>query len=107
MMGRRTFPVGVALTLSLATLAVTHSPGQAAGGQPVTYACEDGARLTARFLGPLRAVLRLGGREWRLRNTMAASGSRYEGKGIAFWLKGEEAMLEQPGGRSTNCRVVR
>ena len=55
----------------------------------------------------MRAVLRLGGRDWRLRNTMAASGSRYEGKGITFWLKGEEAMLEQPGGRSTNCRVAR
>lgn len=100
-------PVGLLVGTSLAALAATHSWGEAAEIRPVAYACEEGARVTARFFDPYRAVLRRSGRAWGLRNTMAASGSRYEGSGIVFWLKGDEAMLEQPGGRSTNCHVVR
>lgn len=98
---------GLSLTLSVAFISIGPAPGQAAAGRPVAYLCDDGTRVTARFLGPYRAVLSIGRREVPLRNTLAASGSRYEGSGITFWLKGDEAMLERPQGRSTNCRVAR
>ncbi|MCI0518290.1 MAG: MliC family protein [Woeseiaceae bacterium] len=39
-----------------------------------------------------------------LRQTPAASGSRYAGDGVVVWQNGEEAMLEVDGERFSGCR---
>lgn len=103
----RANPLGIFLVLTFASVVLSPTPGEAAAGQPVVYRCDDGTRVIARFPDPYRALLRMGGRNWPLRNTLAASGARYQGKGVTFWLKGEEATLDRPQTRSTNCQVTR
>ncbi len=39
-----------------------------------------------------------------MKQTPAASGSRYESEGVVVWLQGEEAMLEVAGDRFSGCR---
>jgi membrane-bound inhibitor of C-type lysozyme len=98
--------LGLALAMTLVRGAMVPSDARAAD-LSVVYRCADGARMGARFIGMERAVLKLRDGNRVLRNTRAASGSRYEGNGIVFWIKGDEATLDQPGGHSTTCRVAR
>lgn len=104
----RNFPILIklSLTVTLMSLTAAFSVGEAVAGQRVLYRCEGGARVFAHFLATDRAVLEIGGRIRTVRNTRAASESRYEGNGITFWLKGEDAMLDRPEVHSTTCRVA-
>jgi membrane-bound inhibitor of C-type lysozyme len=56
--------------------------------QPSVYRCADGTRLGARFIGTERAVLKLCDGNRVLRNTLAASGSRYKGRASSSGSKG-------------------
>ncbi|MFC6671405.1 MliC family protein [Marinobacterium aestuariivivens] len=49
------------------------------------------------------ALLQLPDRELRLRQVPTASGARYEGAGLLFWSKGDEAMLEVAGEPRRQC----
>lgn len=66
-------------------------------------------RFTVRF-SEGRALLllpdRFGPREAVLPQTISASGARYEGGGILFWNKGEEALLEVDGLSFPGCFEV-
>lgn len=69
----------------------------------VAYACRDGQTPVARFFPDGRATLRLDDqRAVDLAREPGASGERYGGDAVTFWVKGREATLEL-GGRSTTC----
>src|SRR3954454_15357264 len=70
-----------------------------------TYRCEGGVTIRVRFPDEQTAILALGGKTYRLKNTMAASGARYAGSGISFWDYHGEATLER-GGKSTSCKAL-
>lgn len=74
---------------------------------PVSLTCDDGTALkggvgTDRQIGS--AWLELGGRGRVLEARPAASGSLYEGPGIAWHLKGSEALIDL-GERKLRCSV--
>jgi putative lipoprotein len=66
------------------------------------FTCE-GLELVTRT-GPGEIALYLPERYVVLSQVRAASGTKYEGDGILFWSKGDEAMLEVDGVRYTDCR---
>src|SRR5215207_9952058 len=74
-------------------------------GQAV-YRCGSGVLLRVRFPSATTAILSLGSRTYRLKNTAAASGARYSGQGVEFWEHHGEATLER-GGKALSCKAVR
>ena len=72
-----------------------------AGGTTV-YACPGGLRFSTRTAAD-SILLSLPRRTVALRPVTAASGARYEGDGVTFWSKGEEAMLEADGTTHERC----
>jgi membrane-bound inhibitor of C-type lysozyme len=87
----RSFLLGVALAnagaVALAASALAESNSAA------SYHCKDGTMLKARFLGHNRAVITVGGRRHMLTLAMSASGERYIGDGLTFWIKGYDALF--------------
>ncbi len=82
------------------------------GGQPVTairqlnwaWDCDDGRTLVTSERDGVFSLF-LGGPDRRsLERVPAASGAKYEGEGVLFWSRGEEARLELDG-VATTCRV--
>ena len=68
------------------------------------FACDDGRQLVLnRTEGEW--WLFLPGRTVPLEPDRAASGARYEGEGVTFWTKGDEAMLETEGDETTTCVI--
>lgn len=69
------------------------------------YQCEDSVRVDAYFysggIQPI-AVLNLDDQQVFAWLSPAASGSRYTGRNIEFWIRGEEAMLTTLGA-TLNC----
>ena len=57
------------------------------------YTCESGFTLSAAYPGPELAQLRYRGQELTLQITPAASGARYTGDGLIWWIRGDEASL--------------
>jgi membrane-bound inhibitor of C-type lysozyme len=77
---------------------------------PFAYRCEGmGDVVSALFVKGRAALVSLHwGREWHtLRQTVAASGARYEkaGDDMQFWIKGAEARFTRPGAPETTCRT--
>jgi putative lipoprotein len=98
------------LLLLLATAAcagpVGPSPPPTPARQPArtfVYRCPSGPGFVAR-VEPGAAWLFLPGRTVRLAATPSASGARFEGEGMVFWTRGEQATLEVAGQASTGCR---
>ena len=90
------------------------------GGEPVTYRCENGDRIVARYYslsdGSLDFVKLLmpDGRKYTLPNVVSGSGARFtDDRELVWWIKGDSAFVEtrdQNGEwRITipNCRVIR
>jgi inhibitor of cysteine peptidase len=69
------------------------------------FLCPDGSLIRARFLLKDDAVqLSLPGRRVTLKRALSASGARYEGGGVEFWNKGDDARVTE-GGRDYTCRA--
>ena len=63
----------------------------------------SGLEIIVRY-GLGEAAIWLPARYTVVSQVRAASGARYEGDGILFWNKGDEAMLEVDGVRYQNCK---
>ncbi len=73
---------------------------------PVFYDCDDGSAIAAMFAhgDPPVARLKRGDTVAAAKLVRAASGAKYEAEpGIVFWTKGDEALVEWPGGKRFNC----
>ena len=75
---------------------------------PVFYECEDDSAIVASFIPAEPPTVRLKRDETIVvaRLVPAASGAKYEGdRGVMFWTRGDEAVVEWPRGTRFNCRV--
>jgi membrane-bound inhibitor of C-type lysozyme len=110
-------PKKVILSLLIGLLAVgcakSTAPGQPETGAPgervffvYEYECPDGYRFTARLEQGGDASIVLPDRTIDLKAQMAASGEKYEGDGVTFWSKGDEAFLDLDGTEHSDCRVT-
>ncbi len=81
-------------------------PTLATAERSVAYVCERDLPITAIYgtdlEGERDVALVIQGRDYRLRQTVAASGARYvtefglePGMGLVWWERGDEAMLQQ------------
>lgn len=61
------------------------APPQAPPVPAVTYACESGASVEARYPDSSTAQLSYKGQTYALRTAQAASGARYVGSGVEWW----------------------
>ena len=68
----------------------------------VVFDC-SGLEVMVRY-GSGRVAIWLRDRHTVLSQVRTASGARYEGDGILFWNKGDEALLEVNGVRYQNCK---
>ena len=70
----------------------------------LVYEC-DGVSFTVRLAAAeaAEAEVLLPDRRVTLPRVPAASGTRYEGEGMVFWSRGDEARLELPEGGDTDC----
>ncbi len=101
---RAVFPEPVAI-IQAATKEAVDEPVEAVRQLNWAWDCDDGRYVVSSYEDEdLR--LFLDGEPRQLKRARSASGARYEGDGVLFWSKGEEAMLET-GGASTTCRVNR
>jgi membrane-bound inhibitor of C-type lysozyme len=66
------------------------------------YECDGALEFVARVEGESAFVFLPSG-TLRLAHVPSASGARYEGDGVTFWTKGEEATIEAPGIEASNC----
>lgn len=100
--------------LGLAVLAAAAGSGCAAdtrpvpapraeAGDPVRYACNDGAFLSVRFEGDVADVTLVDGRRAQLARRSAASGARYASDAFEFWSKGDAAGWTENGSPATTC----
>jgi membrane-bound inhibitor of C-type lysozyme len=96
--------MSAALRAALVGAACAVASGAPAQGQ-AAYRCDGGVSVRATFPSAATAVLSLGGRTYRLKNTRAASGARYAGNGIVFWEHHGEATLQR-GGKTLSCKAV-
>lgn len=110
-------PKKVVLSLLISLLAVgcakSTTPGQPETGAPGErvvsvweYECPDGYRFAARLEQDGNASIVLPDRTIGLKAQMAASGEKYEGEGVTFWSKGDEAYLDLDGTEHSECRVI-
>jgi len=71
------------------------------GGEPVTYQCENGIQIVARYFSLSDSSLGFvklqmpGGREYTLPNVVSASGARYtDDRELVWWIKGDSAFVQ-------------
>jgi membrane-bound inhibitor of C-type lysozyme len=93
----------------LALLAATQA--SAAPVPPVSYRCDDGTSLVARFRnragapGAVDLSFGPGTAPVHLPQVLAADGGRYSGRGVEFRIKGRDATLTR-GAASTPCQAA-
>ncbi|MBO6556599.1 MAG: META domain-containing protein [Pseudomonadales bacterium] len=66
------------------------------------YQCDEKLTPFVVLPGDEKLLLTVEDRQWRLNRQESASGARYVGEGIEFWIKGKEALMTMAG-RSVNC----
>lgn len=74
---------------------------------PFSVACPDGTSGSALFVEgpPSEAWLTFEGERRLIAQVEAASGARYEGEGVLFWTREEEATLEIGGEANRTCTL--
>jgi len=72
---------------------------------PVTYSCDDGTKIVARFPDSVLAMLTIGEDRYELRAAIAASGVRYVGGDVEFWTHQGTARFTR-GGKATECHAA-
>jgi len=112
----------ILVVASLCGCVTSLNPGSltVSGGTAVTYACEDGQQILARYYslsdGSLHfvKVTMPDGNEYTLPNAMSASGARYtDDREFVWWTKGDTGFVEvrrEDGDWETKhqeCREVR
>jgi membrane-bound inhibitor of C-type lysozyme len=102
--------LGVALCAACTSQVTTPAQSETeAPGESVfvvyEYECPDGYRFTARIEQGGDASIVLPDRTIEVKAQMAASGEKYEGNGVTFWSKGDEAFLDLDGTEHSECRV--
>lgn len=89
------------------------------GGESVTYQCENGDRITAKYyslsdnsLNFVKVILP-DGKEQTLPQGLSASGARYtDDRELVWWIKGDSARLEVRDNegnwqtRYNNCQTI-
>ncbi len=66
----------------------------AVAGTPwISHVCEDGRRVQLLYPDARTARLKLAGEIHEMRLVISASGARYAGDGLQWWIKGETGML--------------
>lgn len=97
-----------ALLAAVGACAKLDLAGEQQFAAPVIFTCGS-TRVDAEFGGDT-LLLRIDGRSHRLRRAISASGARYSGgadaEPIAFWDKGDEAVLTLRGRTFPTCRRV-
>lgn len=86
----------------------TRTPAPGEPLQAYVWNCDSGQTLRMRNLLREDAVtieMHEGGR--KLPRVTGASGSRYSDGSLAFWIRGDTAVLERPGAAAVNCRENR
>ncbi len=81
-----------------------------AGARPepsISYRCEDGTRLIARFPTPDQLMLDQGGLLIRMERVVAASGARYADAQRTFWTRPDGALYETSRGMTRCAQVAR
>ena len=71
------------------------------GGEPVTYGCENGIRIVARYYSLSDSSLHFvklmmsDGTRYTLPNVVSASGARYtDDRELIWWTKGDSAFVQ-------------
>jgi membrane-bound inhibitor of C-type lysozyme len=90
------------------------------GGEQVTYQCENGIRIVARYYTLSDSSLNFvklqmpDGKEYTLPNAVSASGARYtDERELVWWTKGDSAFVQTRGEngewqvRYGNCGIRR
>jgi uncharacterized membrane protein/membrane-bound inhibitor of C-type lysozyme len=68
------------------------------------YDCDDSTYVVASLDRATDGLwLFLPGQTVRLPHAPAASGEKYSDGSVTFWMKGRDALLETPGGRTVRC----
>ncbi len=95
-----------------------NAPGVAQGpvnpdANVTSYACLDGSMITAGYPDRETAVVTYKDHAYPLKAARAASGSRYTGYGLEWWIKGSHASLaalrpgeETASGGALSCTAV-
>lgn len=87
---------GGLLALSAGLGACLHGPlpvPEGPAGDRVQYRCDSGTVIEAVYLHEGGLVLHHAGRTHRLEDAPRASGARYTGEGLEWWIKGDEGRL--------------
>jgi putative lipoprotein len=84
-------------------------PGFLQANEAVSYACDDGSKISAVFsknseARPL-ATLSIAGSSKELALIPAASGTHYRGDGLNFYTKGNDAIFEDSHGAMRRCTL--
>jgi membrane-bound inhibitor of C-type lysozyme len=90
---------------ALAALAWLGGCGGAGQSSAILYECGSGTRVVAHFERN-EVRLTLPGRKVTLTRAPAGSGAKYAGKGVTFWTKGNEALLDTGGRLLPTCRTM-
>lgn len=102
----------ISCAFALILLAGCAAPEPAAKREPpqgqrvYAYECGDSYAFTVELdAGFDRGVVYYPGGSARVEHVVAASGAKYEGEGVIYWSKGDEALLETPQGLHKLCRI--
>jgi len=84
-------------------------PGASAGPEnEVLFVCDDNKTITAVFTRDIVGITLSDGRQFELRESVSASGAKYEdtSRGLVFWGEGDTAFFEEKSVRThSNCTV--
>ena len=103
-MHRTLFAIVVAILAFDTSLSSAKAKTTTRGPFVFACSCDSNSNLTATFYGANanRAKLVFRGQTVMAKQAMAASGARYVAKGIEFWNKGDDAIVEWRG-EKLNC----
>ena len=69
------------------------------------YQCGED-KVKVLVIGNSAIKLTRGNQKWILKQARTASGSKYENNQMSFWMKGNEAMLEENGEKGISCQRI-
>lgn len=69
------------------------------------YQCGDD-KVSVILIGSNTLKLNRDGQGWILKQLQSASGAKYKNSQMSFWMKGNQAMLEEKDEKPVNCQQV-
>jgi membrane-bound inhibitor of C-type lysozyme len=86
----------------------THTDGEPIEGQETIFVCAQGRSIQSGFAEGVAVIDLSDGRRFALERVLSVSGARYanEGETIVFWVKEDDAFLEEGGSMTyRDCRA--